>query len=132
MPYNPLKDEYFWLGGGYTALPNMDGSSPDGDPRNEFHPEYPSPSFFQAWFELNQHVQDNKTPLDIVIVGKMYRGQTKITGISGRITIGSLLEWAVSRQATEGPFSDEFIAKKLLGLNEEPDKLVGIYFKILD
>jgi len=135
MPYDASTDQYYWLGEGYTALPNRDGSSPDGNPANSYHPEYPSPSFFTAWFELNQHVKSNKTLMDIVVVGELYRSKDKITGVSGKINIGSLLNWSVTEQATRGAanaLTEEEIAKELLGLNETPIKLVGIYFRILD
>lgn len=121
MPYNAEQDQYFWLGQGYTQLPERDGT--------DFHPEYPSPSFFTAWFTLNEFVE-RKTLLDVVFVGKWYKGSDKITGIAGKIRMSFLQEIAA-----ESPWNlrtSEEQAKKLIGASDDCEKLVGIYFRVLD
>lgn len=122
MPYDPSNDQYYWLGAGYTQLPERDGTG--------YHPEYPSPSFFTAWFELNQHAEP-KTLLDIVIIGKMYTGKYTISGVAGRIRM-STLQNMVLPPSPDALLSTEEQSAKLLGLNQVPEKIVGIYFRILD
>lgn len=124
MPYDPSNDQYYWLGVGYTQLPERDGTG--------YHPEYPSPSFFTAWFELNQHAEA-RTELDVVFVGDMgvSPDKGKLYGIPGRIRMSTLQNMVLPPSPT-ATLTTEEQAERLLGLKTTPRKIVGIYFRILD
>jgi hypothetical protein len=121
MPYDPQLDQYYQLGAGYTSLPERDGTG--------YHPEYPSPVFFQSWFEMNADNISRNTHLHIVIVGKFYKTSDEIKGIPGTIDMASLqnISFILDPSVTE-----EQKAEKLMGLKDTPEKLVGLYFRVLD
>jgi hypothetical protein len=130
MPYDQSRDQYYW---GYS--PERDGTG--------FIPGKASPKLSDAFRVLKTHVKDPiNTRVQIVVVGKMYGKQLKgqsISGASGTVTFGSLEATATSAgltgQAVQrggGGFSTEQKIHALLGLKEIPEKITGIYFRILD
>lgn len=129
MAYDSERDEFSW---GYS--PKADGTG--------YKPGVQSPKLSDALRVLRRHVKNPaKTRLQMVVVGKVYKGKHKqdFKGITGNVTFGSLEATASSAGLTGkavthggGGFSTEQKVAQLLGLNEVPEKITGIYFRILD
>lgn len=151
MPYDPIRDQYYWLGKGYIDdkgvphLPSQDGTG--------FLPNAPSPKLSDAFRVLARHASLG-TGLKGVVVGKMYKGRSAITGIPFVSDMGSLASYATGTELKSdkerreeqrllggtfnpsplvggGTSTEEKIAL-WLGLKEIPEKIVGIYFEIQD
>lgn len=134
MPYDAARDQFYWLGKGYTQIPDPDGKG--------FKAGATSPKLSDAIRVLRTHIKSpGKTRVQVVIVGKIYkkRAGQAIKGITGNVTWGSLEATGTSAGLTGkavtqggGGFSTEQKIAQLMGLNEVPEKIVGMYFRILD
>lgn len=135
MPYDPSTDQYYWLQAGETQLPERDGTG--------FNPNAASPKFSDAYRVLSRHITSDKTLIDVVIVGKLYTGRSLISGVAGKTTLKSIRQIATiggmnpTKRTKATPHGGGFVsaeakAQKLLGLNQVPEKICGIYFRILD
>ena len=127
MPYDREKDQYYW---GYSPQPDGTG----------YNPNAPSPKLSDAYRVLKNHVASvTKSRIQIAVVGKLYKGKGKYTGLTGTVTFGSFEATATGGGLTGkavkqggGGFSLEQKIAALLGLKEVPEEITGIYFRILD
>lgn len=122
MPYNSSSDEYFW-GTSFAR----DGS--------DWNPNAPRPKLSDAYRVLNRTGSDL---FQITVVGKIYKGKSEISGVSGVVDIMSIkgaIDVSLTGKAIShggGGYSLEDKVKILLGLTERPTKITGIYFRPLD
>jgi hypothetical protein len=128
MPYMDETDQYYW---GYSPEPDGTG----------FDPNKQSPKLSDAYRVLRTHNKKGAR-LQIAIVGKIYKkkpGQTIQGTTAASVTWSSFESTATSSGLTGkaikhggGGFSTEEKIAALLGLKEVPEKITGIYIRILD
>ena len=126
MPYDPANNQFFW---GYTPAP--DGSN--------YQPNKPSPKLSDAFRVIKNHAGPGDI-IQMVAVGKIkYRVNEPFDGVSATIDFASLEATATgiglsgkSVQHGGGGFSIAQKIQSLMGLKNTPEKVTGIYFRILN
>lgn len=128
MPYDPERDVYFW------------GKSDWARDGSDYDPNFKSPKLSDAVRVLERHFSDDTT-FSVIIVGKLYRGQTKISGVSFNTDLLSLkvvtnplraFKGASRGHGGGGKTTTEDKIRILGKLTETPDHVLYIGFHPLD
>ena len=131
MPYMESTDQFYW-----DPQREKTGETFARDGSN-YDASVPKPKLSDAYRVLNRHFQ-NRTEFQVTIVGKLYKGKSKIDGLSFRTDLQSIrgsLDIALSGGAVKhggGGISLEEKVQILAGLSETPERITGIYFRALD
>lgn len=137
MPYMEESDQYYW---DPQKQRSKDHEAFKND-LSDFDPNLRGPKLSDAYRVLKNHIKSpTKTRLQIIVTGKMYSsGNTRLSGNAANVTWGEFEATATSAgltgQAVQrggGGFSLEQKIAALFRMTDIPEKITGIYFRILD
>lgn len=135
MPYMEESDQWYW-----DPQKQATGDAFKND-LSDFNPNLRGPKLSDAYRVLKNHIKSpTKTRLQIIVTGKMYSsGNNRLSGASANVTWGEFEATATSAgltgQAVQrggGGFSLEQKIAALFRMTDIPEKITGIYFRILD
>jgi|SRR5712664_201278 len=138
MPYDDSTDQFY-----FDPYKQDSGNAFKTD-GSDYDPKYRKPKLSDAARVLGRHIKNGKTRIQIIFTGVMYGKGKKgkygksLSGAAGTATF-SAFQLAAQPGKTlgikshgGGGYSIEQKARYLLGLLEVPERITGIYIRILD